>query len=205
MLSKLDKDIRMTEQPLLKVQGLRKYFPIKRGFFQRTKAWVKAVDGVDFTLPRGQTLGLVGESGCGKSTVARLTLRLLSPDEGSIFYDGIDIAPLSEKELKPLRTQIQIIFQDPFGALNPRITIGQTVEEGLRVRGVRDRAERKQRAGMLLQMAGLSPEVADRYPHEFSGGQRQRVGIARASVWSLLSLFVTNLFPHLTYLFKLKS
>ena len=167
-------------QPLLKVQGLRKYFPVKRGFFQRTKAWVKAVDGVDFTLHRGQTLGLVGESGCGKSTVARLTLRLLSPDEGSICYDGVDIAPLSEKELKPLRTQIQIIFQDPFGSLNPRMTIGQTVEEGLRVRGVRDRAERKQRAGMLLEMAGLSPEVADRYPHEFSGGQRQRVGIARA-------------------------
>ncbi len=180
MLSKLDKDIRMTEQPLLKVERLRKYFPVRRGFFQRTKAWVKAVDGVDFTLPRGQTLGLVGESGCGKSTVARLTLRLLCPDEGSIFYEGVDTVPLSEKELKPLRTQIQIIFQDPFGSLNPRMTIGQTVEEGLRVRGVQDRAERKQRAGMLLQMAGLSPEVADRYPHEFSGGQRQRVGIARA-------------------------
>ncbi len=167
-------------RPLLEVQALRKYFPVKRGFLQSTKAWVKAVDGVDFTLPRGQTLGLVGESGCGKSTVARLILRLLCPDEGSIFYDGVDIAPLTEKDLKPLRTQIQIIFQDPFGSLNPRMTIGQTVEEGLRVRGVRDRRERKQRAGLLLQMAGLSPEVADRYPHEFSGGQRQRVGIARA-------------------------
>jgi len=129
---------------------------------------------------KGQTLGLVGESGCGKSTVARLALRLLDPDSGYILYEGVDITRLSEKDMKPIRKQMQIVFQDPFGSLNPRMTIGQTVEEGLRVAGIRDRAERKERVSALLQMAGLSPEVADRYPHEFSGGQRQRVGIARA-------------------------
>ena len=167
-------------EPLLQVQGLKKYFPVKRGFLQRTKAWIKAVDGVDLRLNKGQTLGLVGESGCGKSTIARLILRLLEPDEGSITYNGIEMATLSEKDLKPLRRQIQIVFQDPFGSLNPRMTVGQTIEEGLRAKGVKDRAARKERVMGLLQMAGLSPEVADRYPHEFSGGQRQRVGIARA-------------------------
>lgn len=169
-----------SNRPLLKVRGLKKYFPVRRGFLQRTKAWVKAVDGVDFEITKGQTLGLVGESGCGKSTVARLALRLLDPDSGYILYEGIDITRLSEKDMKPIRRQMQIVFQDPFGSLNPRMTIGQTVEEGLRVAGIRDRAERKERVSALLQMAGLSPEVADRYPHEFSGGQRQRVGIARA-------------------------
>ncbi|MBW1731823.1 MAG: ABC transporter ATP-binding protein [Deltaproteobacteria bacterium] len=169
-----------SNRPLLKVRGLKKYFPVRRGFLQRTKAWVKAVDGVDFEITKGQTLGLVGESGCGKSTVARLALRLLDPDSGYILYEGVDITRLSEKDMKPIRKQMQIVFQDPFGSLNPRMTIGQTVEEGLRVAGIRDRAERKERVSALLQMAGLSPEVADRYPHEFSGGQRQRVGIARA-------------------------
>ena len=169
-----------SNRALLEVRGLKKYFPVRRGFLQRTKAWVKAVDGVDFEITKGQTLGLVGESGCGKSTVARLALRLLDPDSGYILYEGIDITRLSEKDMKPIRRQMQIVFQDPFGSLNPRMTIGQTVEEGLRVAGIRDRAERKERVSALLQMAGLSPEVADRYPHEFSGGQRQRVGIARA-------------------------
>jgi len=166
--------------PLLKVRGLKKYFPVKRGFFQRTKAWIKAVDGVDLRLERGQTLGLVGESGCGKSTIGRLILRFLEPDQGTIVYNGIEIAKLSEKELKPLRREIQIVFQDPFGSLNPRMTIGQTIEEGLRGKGIKDKKERKARLAELLKMTGLSPEVADRYPHEFSGGQRQRVGIARA-------------------------
>ncbi|HDG97614.1 MAG TPA: ATP-binding cassette domain-containing protein [Desulfobacterales bacterium] len=180
MIGKPEKNSIAKTTPLLKVEGLKKYFPVKRGFLQRTRAWVKAVDGVDLELARGQTIGLVGESGCGKSTVARLILRLLVPDQGKIIYSGMDIAHLEEKELKPLRRQIQIIFQDPFGSLNPRMTIGQTIEEGLRVKGINDRAQRKEKVAELLQMAGLSPEVADRYPHEFSGGQRQRVGIARA-------------------------
>ena len=185
-----DRNIGMTDRPdkssiakgahLLEVKGLKKYFPVKRGFLQRTTAWVKAVDGIDLKLARAQTLGLVGESGCGKSTVAKLILRLLVPDGGKIIYNGIDIARLQEKELKPFRRHIQIIFQDPFGSLNPRMTIGQTIEEGLRVKGIRDRGQRKEKVAELLQMVGLSPEVASRYPHEFSGGQRQRVGIARA-------------------------
>ncbi len=163
----------------LKVKGLKKYFPVHRGFLQRVSGWVKAVDGVDFEVESGKTLGLVGESGCGKSTVARLILRLQEPDQGEIFFQGRDISRLTEKDMQPLRKDMQIVFQDPFGSLNPRMTVGQSIEEGLRiVRLPRDR--RKERVESLLERVGLSPESADRYPHEFSGGQRQRVGIARA-------------------------
>jgi oligopeptide/dipeptide ABC transporter ATP-binding protein len=165
---------------ILQVEGLKKHFPIRRGFFQRIAEQVKAVNDVSFQIAKGQTLGLVGESGRGKTTVARLILKLLDADAGQITFMGQDITDLSEKEMKPLRTEIQIIFQDPYGSLNPRMTIGQTIAEGLLVSGIRGNAEQKERLEQLLQMVGLSAATVDRYPHEFSGGQRQRIGIARA-------------------------
>jgi oligopeptide/dipeptide ABC transporter ATP-binding protein len=141
---------------------------------------VKAVKNVSFTISTGKTLGLVGESGCGKTTVARLILKLLQPDDGSIIFNGQDITDLSDKEMKPLRKQIQIIFQDPYGSLNPRMTIGQSISEGLRIAGFRQTTELRKRLEHLLKTVGMSPRSIDRYPHEFSGGQRQRIGIARA-------------------------
>jgi oligopeptide/dipeptide ABC transporter ATP-binding protein len=176
------KGIIITHSPnnmILQVEGLRKYFPVRRGFLQKISAWVKAVDGVGFEIEKGRTLGLVGESGCGKSTIARLVLKLLDADSGKILFRGRDMTPLSQKEMLPFRKEMQIVFQDPFGSLNPRMTVGQSVEEGLRTVAL-DRKERKGRVSELLGMVGLSPDTADRYPHEFSGGQRQRVGIARA-------------------------
>lgn len=168
------------KEALLQVHDLRKYFPVKRGFFQRTSGWVKAVDGVDFQVEPGKTLGLVGESGCGKSTVARLLLRLLERDRGRIFYRGRDINSLYGKEIKRLRKEVQIIFQDPFGSLNPRMTAGQAIEEGLRAIEMTNGRRRRARVEELLALVGLAGESIDRYPHEFSGGQRQRIGIARA-------------------------
>jgi oligopeptide/dipeptide ABC transporter ATP-binding protein len=165
---------------ILRVKGLKKYFPIRRGFLQRTSGWVKAVDGVDLDIQKGQTLGLVGESGCGKSTIARLILKLLHPDSGKILFQNQDITGLSEKEMKPVRKEMQIVFQDPYGSLNPRMAIGASIEEGLRIVGIPGGRPRKDRLAYLLEMVGLSPDSADRYPHEFSGGQRQRIGIARA-------------------------
>jgi oligopeptide/dipeptide ABC transporter ATP-binding protein len=164
---------------LLKVEDVRKYFPVRSGFLQRIKGYIKAVDGVDLGLERGKTLGLVGESGCGKSTVARIILRLLEPDSGSISYSGRDITVLTDKEMRPLRREMQIVFQDPFGSLNPRMTVGAILEEGLMRLGL-ERRKRKERVGQLLYLVGLPEEAAPMYPHEFSGGQRQRVGIARA-------------------------
>jgi oligopeptide/dipeptide ABC transporter ATP-binding protein len=165
---------------LLKVEGLQKYFPVRRGFLQKVIGWVKAVDGVDLEIWPGKTMGLVGESGCGKSTVGRLLLRLLDSDKGTIMYKERDISRLTQGELKPLRKEMQVIFQDPFGSLNPRMTIGQSIGEGLRTWGAKDHHERKTRVRDLLEMVGIAPEAADFYPHEFSGGQRQRIGIARA-------------------------
>ena len=165
---------------ILNVQAIKKYFPVRRGFFQQVIGWIKAVDGVDFEIKRGKTLGLVGESGCGKSTVGRVILNLLDLDGGKVTSRGQDINGLSQNKMKTLRKEMQIIFQDPFGSLNPRMTAGQTIEEGLRILGIRGYAERKRRVNQLLEMVGMSSSGADRYPHEFSGGQRQRIGIARA-------------------------
>lgn len=162
------------------MQGLTKYFPVQRGFFQKVVGWIKAVDGVDFRIEKGKTLGLVGESGCGKSTIGRLILRLLDPDKGNITFRDQDLSTLSQKDLKPLRKEMQIIFQDPFGSLNPRMTVGQAIEEGLRILGIGNHGARQTRVKELLEMVGLPSSTSDRYPHEFSGGQRQRVGVARA-------------------------
>ncbi len=168
------------DSSILKVEGLKKYFPIRRGFFQKVVGWVKAVDGVDFDIAEGKTLGLVGESGCGKTTIGRAVLRLIEPDSGQITYKGEDITSLAQNELKPLRKELQIIFQDPFGSLNPRMTVGQSIEEGLRAVAMKGHTDRKTRVEELLEMVGISAAASDRYPHEFSGGQRQRIGIARA-------------------------
>jgi len=174
------KNMNASSDIVLQVEGLKKYFPVRRGFFQRTAGWIQAVDGVGFAIGEGQTLGLVGESGCGKSTVGRLVLRLLEPDAGTIIFRGHDISRFSQSEMRPLRKEMQIIFQDPYGSLNPRMTIGDTIGEGLLATGMGKRAARKARVKELLELVGISPDAADRYPHEFSGGQRQRIGVARA-------------------------
>ncbi len=165
---------------LLSVTGLKKYFPVRRGFLQKVVGWIKAVDGVDLEICLGKTLGLVGESGCGKTTVGQLILKLLEPDEGKIAFRGQDITAHSPEEMKPLRREMQIIFQDPFGSLNPRMTVGQSIEDGLRTLGDGSGPSRRERVRELLVTVGMPPNVDDRYPHEFSGGQRQRIGIARA-------------------------
>ena len=166
--------------PLIEVADLRKHFPIRKGVLQRTVGNVLAVDGVSFTINEGETLGLVGESGCGKTTVGRTVLRLIEPTSGQIKIRGQDIGGLTRTELRPLRRQMQIVFQDPFSSLNPRIRVGKIVGEPLRVHGVGDPGEREERVAQLFRRVGLRPEQADNYPHQFSGGQRQRVSIARA-------------------------
>jgi peptide/nickel transport system ATP-binding protein len=175
----------MSDAWLLDVRHLRKTFPIRRGFNRRIVGMVRAVDDVSFTIRQGETLGLVGESGCGKTTTARCILRAMAPTSGEILFraaDGrvVDLAPLSRSALRPLRPQMQMIFQDPFGSLNPRMTIFDNVGEPLLVNGLRDRRARLERVAALLQLTGLRPEYLHRFPHAFSGGQRQRIGIARA-------------------------
>ena len=171
----------MTE-PLVQVRGLVKDFPVKGGIFQRTVANVRAVAGVDLDSHRGETLGLVGESGCGKSTLGRMLVRLLDPTEGSVIFDGNDLAHAQGDELKRLRREIQMIFQDPFSSLDPRAPVGDSIAEGLKIHGIGDAAERRRQVADMLGLVGLRAEQARRFPHEFSGGQRQRIGIARALI-----------------------
>ena len=166
--------------PLLEVKDLKKYFPIKGGIFSKTIGYVYAVDGVSFYLTQGESLGLVGESGCGKSTTARAILRLIEPTEGEILFGGKDVCKLDHNEMRSIRRDMQIVFQDPYASLDPRRTVEQIIGEPLNVFQVGNKKERKERIAYLLQKVGLSSDHARRYPHEFSGGQRQRIGIARA-------------------------
>ena len=165
---------------LLTVHGLEVRFPHKEGLFGRTRRWVRAVDGVDLDLEPGKTLGLVGESGCGKTTTGRAVLRLVEPDAGSVSIDGTDVLSLGSAALRAFRRRMQIIFQDPYSSLDPRRTVGDSVAEGLEIHGLCAPGERRERVLRLFAKVGLAPEHVDRHPHEFSGGQRQRVGIARA-------------------------
>ncbi len=184
-----------TQPPLLEVQNLKKYFPIKRGFFSRTVGHVKAVDGVSFYVNHGETLGLVGESGCGKTTTGRVIMRAYTASSGEIWFDSkdkgrVNIAELEGTQLKKLRRNMQMVFQDPYASLNPRMNLLQNVGEPLLVNHVAKGKELEERVAELLRVVGLRPEYMNRYPHAFSGGQRQRIGIARA-----LALKPTALIP----------
>ena len=172
------------DRPLVEVRDLVKHFPIHGGILQRTVGYVQAVEGVSFQVRRGETLGLVGESGCGKTTVGRLLLRLIEPTSGSIIFDGVDLTTLKGRALKPYRRRMQIIFQDPYSSLDPRTPIGDSIGEGLRIHGLGSPAVRREKVRVMMDLVGLQPYLARRYPHEFSGGQRQRIGIARALVLS---------------------
>ena len=168
-------------EPLLRVEDLKKHFPVgRRGLLGRHAGWVRAVDGVSFTLERGRSLGLVGESGCGKSTTARVVLGLHTATSGRVRFDGVDLTRLSRAQLRPYRRRMQMIFQDPYASLDPRQTVGSILTEPLRIHGLEKPRGRKLRALALLDAVGLNPRHINRYPHEFSGGQRQRIGIARA-------------------------
>jgi peptide/nickel transport system ATP-binding protein len=171
--------------PLLEAKNLRKFFPIKKGFLRKTVGYVRAVDDINFFINEGETLGLVGESGCGKTTASRCVLRALEPTSGQMLFhteggEVVDLAQLNREQLKPLRSQMQMIFQDPYGSLNPRMTLFDIVGEPLLIAGMKKRRQREERVAELLRLVGLRPEFMQRFPHAFSGGQRQRIGIARA-------------------------
>jgi oligopeptide/dipeptide ABC transporter ATP-binding protein len=168
------------DRPLLDVRNLKTYYPVLGGIMRRRVGWVKAVDDVSFAIKPGEILGLVGESGCGKTTTGRSIVRLLKPQSGHIIFDGQNLLTLEGRALKPVRKHLQIIFQDPYSSLNPRMPVGEIIGDGLRAHGMQDRRLRDQTVREFLQYVGLRPEYARRYPHEFSGGQRQRIGIARA-------------------------
>ncbi len=167
-------------KPIVEARGLKMHFPVRGGVFGREVGRVRAVDGVDLVVRKGETLGLVGESGCGKSTLGRTLLRLYKPSAGQVLFKGTDITQLGARELRPLRREMQMIFQDPYASLNPRMTIGAIVGEAMAIHGLAKGRERRERVIGLLEKVGLRPEAYDRYPHEFSGGQRQRIGVARA-------------------------
>ncbi|MBM7704438.1 ABC transporter ATP-binding protein [Metabacillus iocasae] len=169
----------MTEL-LLQVEGLKKHFPITGGVFSKQVGEVKAVDGLSFSVKKGETLGIVGESGCGKSTTGRLLLQLIEPTEGKVVFEDKDVTSLSNQEIRKLRREMQMVFQDPFASLNPRHTVEKILEEPLIVHGIGTKEERKKKVREILEVVGLSSYHAKRYPHQFSGGQRQRIGIARA-------------------------
>jgi oligopeptide transport system ATP-binding protein len=166
--------------PLLQVRDLKKYFPIRKGLFSRTVGHVKAIDGISFDVQAGEVLGLVGESGCGKTTTGRCILQLVEPTSGSVKFEGQEIVGLPRRRMRPLRRKMQIVFQDPYSSLNPRLTIGSILKEALTTHGLASGRAATERVAELLTLVGLSPTHAIRYPHEFSGGQRQRIGIARA-------------------------
>ena len=170
----------VAKKDLLVVQNLKTYFPVRAGVFQKVVAHVKAVDDVSFTVREGETFGLVGESGCGKTTVSRSILRLIPATSGSVFFDGQDVFNLRSNELKALRRNMQIVFQDPYSSLDPRMPVGDIISEGLLIHGMKDNKQRNALVQEMLDKVGLNPYHAHRYPHEFSGGQRQRIGIARA-------------------------
>ena len=170
----------MMNGEILQIDGLRKYFPIRTGLLNRTAGHVHAVDGVSFAVKRGEAFGLVGESGCGKTTLAQTVVRLYKPTAGRILFDGTDIGPLADAQVQKYRRRIQMIFQDPYASLDPRMTVGAIVGEPLEIFGIGTRAQRTQHVRELLRTVGLNAYMVNRYPHEFSGGQRQRVGIARA-------------------------
>jgi len=168
--------------PLLEVRNIKKHFPVGSGALSRSREKVYAVDGISFTVNQGETFGLVGESGCGKSTLARSIMRLFQPTAGEVLYKGVNILDLGKAQMKPIRRQIQMIFQDPFSSLNPRMRVEDIIGDALQIHGVANRTERENRVAAILEKVGLQQEHLKHYPHEFSGGQRQRIGIARALV-----------------------